>query len=108
MALGSEGKLKDFDQFWNFDKPAETETKFLNLLTEAKNSGDKDYYLQLKTQIARTQGLQREFDKAQQTLDKVEKEITNDTPVAETRYLLERGRVFNSSKQAEKALPIFI
>lgn len=100
--------LPDFDKLWNFNKPAETEKQFKDLIPTAESSGDKDYLLQLMTQIARTQGLQRKFDDAQKTLDDVEKKLDSKTSVAEIRYFLERGRVFNSSKKAEQALPLFV
>ncbi len=97
----------DFDQLWNFQKPAETEQKFRDLLPQLERSGDVDRFLQLRTQIARTQGLQRKFDEAHQTLNEVEKKLNSTTPIAEIRYFLERGRVFNSSHKKEEALPLF-
>lgn len=98
----------EFDKLWSFSKPADTEVKFRELLPAAENSGSLDYKLQLLTQIARTQGLQRKFDEAHKTLDSVEKSLDKKTPVAEIRYILERGRVFNSSKKQEQALPLFV
>lgn len=100
--------LIDFDKYWDYDRPDATEANFTKLLPMAKSSGNSDYYLQLKTQIARAQGLQNKFTEAHATLNEVEKLITIDTPVAEIRYLLERGRVFNSSKNEDLALPIFL
>jgi len=100
--------LPDFDQLWNYSKPAETEMKFRELLPVAHASGDQDFLLQLMTQISRTQGLQRKFDDAHQTLDEVEAALSVKTPVAEIRFFLERGRVFNSSKKADRALALFI
>jgi tetratricopeptide (TPR) repeat protein len=66
------------------------------------------YYLQLLTQIARTQGLQRKFDDAQSTLDTVEVMLTDELKVAKVRYLLERGRVFNSFGDKDEARPLFL
>jgi tetratricopeptide (TPR) repeat protein len=100
--------LPEFDKLWNYDKPKETETVFRNLIPNAISAKDKDYLLQLRTQIARTEGLQRKFDEAHHTLDGVQKELDSHTSVAEVRYLLERGRVFNSSKKADQALPLFV
>jgi tetratricopeptide (TPR) repeat protein len=59
------------------------------------------------TQIARTQGLQRKFDDAHRTLDEVEPMMTDDDLVR-VRYLLERGRLFNSSGDRTSAKPLFI
>lgn len=98
----------DFDQLWNYNQPAETEKRFRELLTEAETSGDKSYHAQLLTQIARTQGLQRHFDSAHKTLDAVQAMLTDDLTTARIRYLLERGRVFNSSQKAEQARPLFL
>jgi tetratricopeptide (TPR) repeat protein len=100
--------LPEFDKLWNYDKPDQTEQKFRELIPVAKESKDKDYLLQLMTQIARTEGLQRKFDTAHRTLDGVQKELDSQTQVAEIRYYLERGRVFNSSKRGDQALPLFL
>jgi len=101
--------VKDFDKLWDYNDPAGTELKFKNLLEETKNSGDNSAYLQLQTQIARTLGLQMKFDDAHKLLDEVEKELSDkEDPVARVRYLLERGRAFNSSKQKDKARELFL
>jgi tetratricopeptide (TPR) repeat protein len=100
-------KLPEFDKLWNFNDPAETEKKFIELLPKAKKSGDTSYYAQLLTQVARTQGLQQKFEKAHKTLDEVENLLNESLGVAKIRYLLERGRVYNSSKEKEKAKPLF-
>jgi len=98
----------DFDKLWNYAKPADTELAFLELLPKALESNNPDYHLQLLTQIARTQGLQQQFDRAHHTLDEVEKLLnTAAFPVATIRYLLERGRVLNSSGKAAEAKPFF-
>ncbi len=98
----------DFDTLWNYDNPAETERQFRQLLPDAESSGDISYLAQLLTQIARTQGLQRQFDAAHQSLDIVSKLLTDELQTARVRYLLERGRVFNSSGNPELARPLFM
>lgn len=98
--------MSDFNALWDYDQPAETERRFCELLPSAQQSGDTSYYLQLLTQIARAQGLQRHFDDAHQTLNQVEAQLP-DAPVVKIRYLLERGRVFNSSGSREKSRPLF-
>jgi tetratricopeptide (TPR) repeat protein len=95
--------LPDFDTLWNYDEPAETEARFLELLPEIPG----EHRLQLLTQIGRAQGLQRRFDDAHHTLNDVEANLVEVQPVVRVRYLLERGRVFNSSRQPEKARPLF-
>jgi len=98
----------EFLKLWDFNKPAETETKFRELLPKVKAAGNLDEELQLLTQIARTQALQRKFDEAFATLDGVEKRLTPKTPLASIRVPLERGRVYRSSKQPEVAMPCFL
>ena len=99
--------LPDLHKLWNYQKPDETEKTFRDLLPRAEASGDKGYTLQLWTQIARALGLQGKFDAAHKVLDDVEKELTDKTRVARVRCLLERGRVFNSSRHPDKARPLF-
>ncbi|MEE9131687.1 MAG: tetratricopeptide repeat protein [Phycisphaerales bacterium] len=60
------------------------------------------------TQIARAQGMQRQFDEAHRTLDEADAMIDSDMHRARARLLLERGRVFKSSGSADKAKPLFI
>jgi tetratricopeptide (TPR) repeat protein len=79
--------------------------KFRELLPAV--GGDPSHLAQLLTQIARAEGLQRKFEDAHQTLDEAEKRLTTDLKRARIRYLLERGRVFNSSGQPDKAQPLF-
>ncbi len=100
--------LSEFDKLWDYDNPAETEQKLRDLLPAAEKSSDKAYLLELLTQIARTQGLQRKFADAHKTLDSVESALQSDMKRARVRYLLERGRVFNSSKQPDSARPFFL
>jgi tetratricopeptide (TPR) repeat protein len=100
-------ELPDFDKLWNYNKPAETEAVFRGLVPAAKASGNLDYYLQLLTQVARTQSLQRKFDEAHAILDEVKPQLNETTKKAEVRYHLERGRSFRSSGKADQALPHF-
>lgn len=95
----------EFDELWNYNEPAATEKKFRDLLPTAR---DADTRLQLLTQIARTLGLQRKFDEAHAILDGVERELPPDLATVRVRCLLERGRAFNSSKQPDRARPLFL
>jgi len=101
-------ELPDFDAIWNYSKPDKTEEKFREILTKAETSGKISYYGQLLTQIARSEGLQGKFTEAHKTLDKVKLLINPNLKPVEIRYLLERGRLFNSEKTPEKARPLFI
>ncbi|HZO72955.1 MAG TPA: tetratricopeptide repeat protein [Ktedonobacteraceae bacterium] len=93
----------DFDALWDYEHPERTEAAFRQLLPQAAHNNNPSYYLQLLTQIARTQGLQRQFVEAHATLDKVEEQLSPDLITPTIRYRLERGRVFNSSGQPEEA-----
>jgi tetratricopeptide (TPR) repeat protein len=100
--------LPDFDSLWDYDSPGETEKRFRDLLPGAEMSGDRDYHVQLLTQIARSEGLQGKFEPAHHTLDEAERLLTPDLIRARLRYLLEQGRVFNSSGDRTKARPLFL
>jgi len=101
-------KLPDFDSLWDYDHPGATERRFRELLPAALDSRDLPYLSQLLTQIARTEGLQRKFEAAHKTLDRVEKGLDKTDDKTRIRYLLERGRVFNSSGKREDARPLFL
>jgi len=100
--------LPDIDEVWDFSEPADSEATFRDLLPAARQSENEEYLYQLLTQIARAQGMQRRFVSAHSTLDGVEARLSPSTPVAQVRYQLERGRVFNSSGSPERAQPLFL
>jgi tetratricopeptide (TPR) repeat protein len=100
--------LPDFDSMWDYNDPSETGKKFLEIIPDAKASGDKSYLVQLLTQIARTQGLQMKFDEAHKTLDEAFTLINGQMHLPKVRYLLERGRTYNSSKVYDKARTLFL
>lgn len=108
MADEANSDLPAFDELWNYREPAATEAKFRVLLTKARAAGDKDYLGQLLSQIARTRGLQRDFDGAHALLDEAESVVTPECTTARVRILLERGRAFNSSGEKKKAEPLFL
>jgi len=110
VAAGSRRKLKlpDFDSLWDYDHPGATEKKFRDLLPAALDSRDLPYLTQLLSQIARAEGLQRKFDAAHKTLDRVQKGLDKTDDRSRVRYLLERGRVFNSSGKKDDARPLFL
>ncbi len=97
--------LPDLKTLLDFDKPGESEQALRALL--AHHEGDLESELALMTQIARAQGLQEHFAEAHQTLDEVEQRLTDETPVARVRLLLERGRLYNMAGDKEKARPYF-
>jgi tetratricopeptide (TPR) repeat protein len=100
--------LPDFDKMWDYNDPFETGKKFREILADAEKSKDKSYYIELLTQIARTEGLQRKFDDAHKILDKAMKLIRAEHVRPRIRYMLERGRTYNSSKVFDKAGELFL
>jgi tetratricopeptide (TPR) repeat protein len=108
--------LPDFDALWNYEQPEHTEQAFVAILQQAGVAAPPTYRLQLLTQIARAQGLQRRFAAAHETLDRVQRELAGGPLLAgesadvtpRVRYLLERGRVMNSAGQPERARPLFL
>jgi tetratricopeptide (TPR) repeat protein len=97
----------DLDALWDYDDPVGTEVRFREILPAAEASGDRAYEAELLTQIARTEALQRRFDEAHATLDQAYGLITDDMGRPAVRYLLERGRTFNSAGKLDEARPLF-
>jgi tetratricopeptide (TPR) repeat protein len=100
----------NFDQLWNFDDPAGTESKFRELLTGAQQSGDIGFQIELLTQIARTHSLRSEFEQSHALLDRAHQLLGEDESKfarGRVRYFLERGRAFNSADHPADALPLF-
>ena len=104
----NEHNINDFEQLWDYNNPKETGQKFRALLPEAEKQKDNSKYIELLTQIARTESLQRKFDDAHKILDKAMKLIKPEHIVPRIRYMLERGRTYNSSGELGKAREIFL
>lgn len=108
IAMGTPAPgLDSLDALWDYDKPDASEAAFAGLVPDARASSDPEYLPQLLTQIARAQGLQMNFDAALKTLEEAQALLSPATPVARIRVLLERGRVFNSSKRRDESKPLF-
>jgi tetratricopeptide (TPR) repeat protein len=98
----------EIDALWDYDRPQVTESKFMELVGTAENSENQSYYAELLTQLARTHSLQQKFDSAHKILDEAQRVIEGKhMPVAGIRYLLERGRTFNSAKETVQSIPLF-
>lgn len=102
---GAELDVAWLDRAWNFDRPAESEARFRKELVALPRGSPAR--VELLTQIARAQGLQRHFRAAHATLDAVERALPGKPERVTVHYLLERGRVLNSSAQPERAVPLF-
>src|SRR3954453_21880927 len=89
----------DARPLWDFDDPAASGERFLDVAEHA-DEPDRTAWL---TQYARALGLQERYDEAHQVLDP----LASDDPQAATYLDLERGRVLNSSGRPEEARPLF-
>lgn len=94
------------DRLWDYSRPEVSEARFRAERTSWP-AGSREG-LEIDTQIARAQGLQRRYDAAHATLDAVAPELPRAAQRAHVRFLLERGRVFNSSGAPERAVPLFL
>ena len=94
---------------WNYGKPAESEARFRALLAGPR-AQDPAFRLEVETQLARALGLQAKFDDAHGVLDGVEAALAAHPAWTRirVRYLLERGRAFNSAKRPAEARPLFL
>jgi len=95
----------ELDSLWSFDKPDESQSRFRAEL--ARWPADSPQHAEVRTQIARTNSLRRQFDEANAMLDSVEATLATMPAHVRVRYLLERGRTHNSSGSPERAVPLF-
>jgi tetratricopeptide (TPR) repeat protein len=104
VARGSDFSAK-LDSRWDYARPEVSESRFREALGQyAANSREA---LEISTQVARAQSLQRRFDAAHATLDRIEPALDRVDARVRMRYLLERGRTFNSAGSPAKAVPLF-
>ena len=89
----------DIDTLWDYSNPEQSETNF----REALKNSSKDEQLELRTQIARTHSLRRNFEEAHQILKELESELSNAGAKPKIRFHLEKGRAFNSANKKEEA-----
>jgi tetratricopeptide (TPR) repeat protein len=102
--MQASGNTIDIDSFWECADPGLSEERFRAALRSAQG----DQHLELLTQIARTYGLRQRFAEAHDLLNEVERQLTDAGPRPRVRYLLERGRTFNSSGEKEQARVLFV
>ncbi|RJO63525.1 MAG: tetratricopeptide repeat protein [Myxococcales bacterium] len=97
-----------FDELWDYDDPAKTETVFNALLPDFPADKLPLEHAELLTQIARTQSLQQKFKEAHALLDEAETLIGGKDSVALVRLWLERGRTHNSAGEKDAARLFFL
>lgn len=98
--------LENFDELFT-GNPEDIEKNLSALLPKAQALENKSIYLQILSQIALAQAMQKKFDLAHKTLDTAEALLTQEDKLAQVRILLERGRVFHQANNIEAALPLF-
>jgi tetratricopeptide (TPR) repeat protein len=103
MTIPASASTIDIDAFWEYSEPALSEARFRDALASAQG----DVRLELLTQVARTFSLRRRFGEAHAVLDDVAAQLADAGPRPQVRYLLERGRTFNSSGAPEPARRLF-
>ena len=103
FAIAPAGAM-DIDSYWEYADPAASEARFRSLLGQAQG----DERLEVQTQIARTFSLRRDFAQAHRLLDEVEPQLAAAGAAPRVRYLLERGRTFNSAGDKPRAKPLFV
>lgn len=91
--LAGSAQALDIGALWDFRNPALSEQRFRAALATA--SGDDA--LILHTQIARSHGLRREFDKAREVLAAIEPQLAGAGAEARCRHALELGRSLASA-----------
>jgi len=93
------------DALWDFDAPAISEARFRAELGRHPMSSREA--LETTTQIARALALQRKFAEADAALDMLAPDLDKAPARLRVRYLLERGRIRNSSGEPATAVPLF-
>jgi tetratricopeptide (TPR) repeat protein len=88
--------LEELDTLWDFDDASASEARFAALLPRAREERDGAHHADALTQLARAQGLQRQFADARATLDEAQHALRSGDARGRTRFLLERGRVDRS------------
>jgi tetratricopeptide (TPR) repeat protein len=99
--------LPTISELWDFSDAAGSETRLREAATAAGAAGEAAYRAELLTQVARAQGLQVRFEDAHKTLEVTELLLDDSMHRAKVRFLLERGRLFNSAQNAADAFPDF-
>ncbi len=93
----------DLDTLWDFAQPAASEQRFRAALLQAQG----DDALVLRTQIARTYSLRRQFDAAHRELDAIDPLLAGAGAAPRVQAWLERGRSWRSAGEPARAEPWF-
>src|SRR5579862_7300967 len=91
---------EEIDSLWDYNEPAKSFQKFQEALASAPGSSDE-----IRTQIARSLGLQRKFEEGRAEIAKIS---AKPSPIVAVRVALESGRIENSSGNKTAAEPQFL
>ncbi len=89
----------DIQQLWDHSQPALSEERFRAALATAEVQDA----LILKTQIARTYGIRKDFEAARRILAEVDREIGQAAGEPQVRYWLELGRTYSSATHTSES-----
>lgn len=90
----------DVKSLWDFGNPELSEARFRAALETAS----EEDALILQTQIARTYGLRKDFDRARDHLISIFAATTNAGPEVRARYMLELGRTYASAAHTPESV----
>ena len=93
----------DVDTYWEYSDPAASEARFRQALGSARG----EVRLEILTQVARSYSLRKRFDEAHRILDDIQPDVNGSSARVRARYLLERGRTYNSGGEAARARELF-
>jgi tetratricopeptide (TPR) repeat protein len=91
----------DLTALWDFGQPALSHQRLEAALAQARG----DDALILQTQMARTWGLRRDFEKARAVLAPLEHQLASAGPEARARHALEWGRTWASAAHPSPVAP---
>lgn len=87
----------DLTALWNFKDPAASEARFRGELAQAEAQGRSDDALVLRTQIARSYSLRRDYTQARRELAAMEPQLARAGAEVQVRHQLELGRTWVSA-----------
>lgn len=100
VALAMPAQALDLDALWDFGQPALSEQRFRDALAGAS----PDEQLILRTQIARTLGLRKDFEGARRELAAIEAPVAGASAEVQVRHALELGRSHASAAHDDAAI----
>lgn len=100
LTLSGPAMAIDLAPLWDFNRPDESERRLQAALATAQG----DDALVLRTQIARTHGLRRDFDTARRLLEEMAPALATAGPEVQARHALELGRSWVSATHAPAQL----